>query len=82
MLHDGQIFQHVEVSDLPISYELSCAIQRWDDAYQETFVQQDPSNSGFGSEDLEHDHFELGLSLASELQQELGDDFIVSYERL
>ena len=69
----------VDIDELPISQKLKVKISAWDDEYQATFDSEYPPDSGFGSPEEKRRHVAEGQKLASELQQELGGNYIIEY---
>lgn len=70
---------HVEIDDLPISYELKADLRSWNNEYQSTFVSDDPPSSGFESPELSEKHIEKGRTLADRLRKELGPSYNLEY---
>ncbi|MDR6182161.1 hypothetical protein [Asaia bogorensis] len=72
---------HVEIDDLPVSASLKLALKAWDAAYQATYNDSYPPESGFHSSKLQEVHCKRGEELAERLQTELGDMFRIEYQR-
>ena len=63
--------------ELPISEELQMRLSKWAATYDETLDADYPPNSGFKSEELEHEFKREGERLAESLRNELGPDFSI-----
>lgn len=72
---------HVAVDELPVSDSLKSALKAWDAAYQSTYNDSYPPDSGFHSSELQEAHRKRGEELADLLQAELGDMFRIEYQR-
>ena len=70
---------HIDIEDLPISKKLRLKLSKWDDAYQETFNNECPSDSGFTTFDAELRHKSEGEHLAKLMQEELAGSYTVEY---
>ncbi len=68
---------NVRPKELGLSEELCRAIERWDEAYQRTFVPDDPVSSDFATAAEERAFEEEGVLLRARLQEELGDGSVV-----
>ncbi|MGX1173637.1 hypothetical protein [Pseudomonas sp. R151218B TE3479] len=67
----------IDPCELPISKELQVRILKWAAIYDETLDVDYPPNSGFKSEEAEHEFRREGERLAIMLREELGADFSV-----
>lgn len=72
---------HVEVDDLPVSDSLKIALSAWDAEFQSTYNDSYPPDLGFQSPEIQLAHCKRGEELAKLLQAELGDMFMVEYQR-
>lgn len=72
-------FGNIDPASLPISAELISRLSEWAEKYDKTLDLDDPMNSGFSSEQVEHAFFEEGRGICHALQSELGEDYKVSY---
>lgn len=70
---------HIYIDDLPISQELKGKIGEWDGAYQATFNNDYPPDSGFSSPDMKFRYVEAWRRLAQKLQQELDGSYVAEY---
>ncbi|WP_281649187.1 hypothetical protein [Parendozoicomonas sp. Alg238-R29] len=70
---------NINPSELAISDALKKRISRWEDAYDSTLNNSDPSQSGFSNIDDE-EAFDLeGRAILGELKLELEPDYEISY---
>ncbi|MBD3898324.1 hypothetical protein IEI94_20920 [Halomonas sp. ML-15] len=76
---DPERMGHVDVDELPISQALKAKILAWDSAYQATFNDDYPPDSGFSSSEAECMHIAEGARIAKRLQLELEGAYIVEY---
>lgn len=70
-------FGDIAPEDLPLSEGLKSRLHEWARLYDETQDKDSPLNSGFKSEELEAEFKAKGHRLATQLQNELGSDFVV-----
>lgn len=70
---------NVDPAKLPISGGLKERIGRWEDAYDNTLNQDDPTASGFRNSDEENSFDREGRSIWEELKKELGESYDVRY---
>lgn len=68
----------VSPDELPISKKLQSRISEWAAEYNETLDRENPENSGFASEELEHEFKKEGALIADLLQTELDSDYRVT----
>jgi hypothetical protein len=66
-----ETMRHVEIGELPISEELKRELSEWDEAYQATFNEDDPSASDLLTEEEIQAHNRVGKELAEKIQSEL-----------
>jgi hypothetical protein len=71
--------ENVNPANLPISSDLKERIGRWEDAYDNTLNQDDPTASGFRSSDEEISFDCEGRLIWEELKKELGESYEVRY---
>ena len=76
---DSDNLGNVDPNQLPISQELKRDLFAWADTYDNTLNYEDPSNSGFRSEEDEQKFRENGIQLYQRLQKELGKEFKVTF---
>jgi hypothetical protein len=72
---------NVDPGTLPISTALRRRLLDWAAAFDATLNDDDPSGSGFATEEQKLDHETEGRRLAMALQRELGPDFSVRWWR-
>jgi hypothetical protein len=72
------LYGDVDPNMLPISAKLKQQFADWARVFDKTLNMSDPANSGFKSAKAEAAFKAQGIQLAEQLQNELGDDFIVS----
>ena len=72
---------HVAINDLPITECLKSDLRAWDEAYQSTYNDTYPPDSGFASHELLEAHWRQGEELLKRLQVELGDGYRIEYQR-
>ena len=70
---------NIDPSSLPISDRLASRINNWADEYDQTLNHQDPSKSGFNSEEAMKSFEVQGKLLFNELKEELKGGFELSY---
>lgn len=68
---------NIDPKELPISDELKLQLLKWAQVYDGTLNMDDPTCSGFQSDDEETQFKSLGNELGVRLQAELGIDFNV-----
>lgn len=80
-IFNGNVEQmgHIELAELGISSLLMARISEWDAAFQRTFSEMYPPDSGFESEELRKSHDALGGELAALLQSELDGAAVVTF---
>ena len=71
--------ENVDPARLPISGGLKERIGRWEDEYDNTLNQDDPTASGFRSLDEENSFDREGRLIWEELKKELGESYDVRY---
>jgi hypothetical protein len=71
--------ENVDPANLPISSDLKERIRRWEDAYNNTLNQDDPSASGFRNSNEENSFDREGRLIWEELKKELGESYDVRY---
>lgn len=72
----GQV-GNIDPKDLPISHELKMQLLAWAQIYDETLNMDDPTCSGFQSDEDEIEFKRVGNELGERLKAELGIDFNV-----
>lgn len=72
-------YQHYSITQLKVSENLQRRIIEWDEQYQKTLDSEYPPDSKFGSIQEAIEHNKLGTILSRELQNELGDQYIVDF---
>jgi hypothetical protein len=65
--------ENIPADSLEVSRELTSDINEWADSYEATYCPDDPISSGFKDVDSERAFAETGVSLATRLQEELGN---------
>lgn len=70
---------NIDPASLPISDDLKERIARWEDAYDSTLNQDDPTASGFQSSDEENSFDNEGRLIWKELKSQLGESYNVRY---
>ncbi len=78
-LWDIDSVENVDPANLPISDDLKARIGRWEDQYDDTLNQDDPTESGFPSVDDEADFDSEGRLICKELRDELGETYNAIY---
>ncbi|MEW8460666.1 MAG: hypothetical protein AB2653_10220 [Candidatus Thiodiazotropha endolucinida] len=78
-LWDIDRVDNIDPASLPISDNLKERIGRWEDAYDSTLNQDDPTASGFKSPDEENAFDIEGRSIWKGLKSELGESYDVRY---
>lgn len=69
---------NVAPEDLPISLSLQQRLMTWASKFDATLNQDDPSSSGFRSEQAAIEFRQEGEVLAQRLQEELGPAYVVT----
>ncbi|MBD1936406.1 hypothetical protein H6F73_03590 [Microcoleus sp. FACHB-68] len=69
----------IDPSELPLSEETVKRLLQWQQTYEGIMNWDDPHSAGFASEADRVAFEEEGISLWQQLQQELGNDWEVSY---
>lgn len=70
---------NISASELPVSTELQARIGRWEQAYNQTLNQDNPSLSGFASKKDEERFEAEGLLIWQDLKFELGGNYKIMY---
>jgi len=70
---------HIDIEDLPISQKLKAKIREWDDAYQATFNNEYPPDSGFATPDAQLRHQDEGRRLVKLIREELDGIYTIEY---
>lgn len=78
-LWDADNIENINPAYLPISDDLKARIGRWEDSYDATLNQDDPTASGFQNDEEENTFDSEGRFIWKELKKELGDSYDVSY---
>lgn len=78
-LWDIDSVENINPACLPISDELKARIRRWENLYDDTLDQDDPTASGFKSVIDENAFDSEGRLIWKELKNELGESYDVSY---
>jgi hypothetical protein len=78
-LWDIDSVENINPASLPISDDLKARVGRWEDIYDGTLNQDDPTASGFQSADEENTFDSEGRLIWKELKDELGESYDVSY---
>ncbi len=78
-ISDVEKMGHVAIEDLDISEGLRKRIVKWDAVFQNTFVDYNPRDSGFLSEQDLNKHNNEGAEIAELLRLELGSDVNVEF---
>lgn len=81
MVKETDIYKHKDVYEIDVSDKLKADIEEWNQAYQDTFDNGNPLESGFVSAALTKEHIEQGMQLSVRLQEELGRDYKVEFLR-
>ncbi len=76
---DVEEMGHIDTEDLDISEGLRKRIVKWDAVFQNTFVDYNPRDSGFLSEQDLNKHNNEGVEIAELLRLELGSDVNVEF---
>lgn len=72
----GQV-GNIDPNTLPISYVLKQQLLDWAATYDATLNMDDPTSSGFLSDEAEAEFKRTGIELENRLRVELGSDFTV-----
>ena len=72
-------FDSIDPEDLPLSQVLISEIWAWSEIYDTFLNWDDPATPKYIDPKIEADFWERGEVLAKKLQNELGDEFKVSY---
>lgn len=78
-LWDIDTADNIDPGSLPLSDDLKERIGRWEDAYDSTLNQDDPTASCFESPDEENAFDIEGISIWEEMNNELGESYDVRY---
>ncbi len=78
-LWDMETADNLEAEDLPLSLEISEKLADWGDIYDQIINWDDPSLSGFKSEQDKINFEKQGVILAIKIQEELGFDYQVFF---
>ena len=78
-LWDVDGIENIDPAKLPISDQLKSRISNWEDAYDGTLNQDDPTESGFNSQEEEASFEKEGRLIWKALKEELGEEYEVSY---
>jgi hypothetical protein len=71
--------ENVDPADLPLTPHLAGHLTQWAQDYDGTLNREDPSASGFVSDEAESDFYERGRRLALRLIRELAGRYRVEY---
>lgn len=71
LVNDNGDIDNISPYSLPISYELSHRIEKWEDRYQSIYNDLDPVSSSFKTKKEEKIFLKEGHLLAKQLQKEL-----------
>jgi len=70
---------HIAIEDLDISESLRGRVIKWDAVFQNTFVNDNPQDSGFFSVQDLNKHNNEGAEIAELLRLELGNEFGIEF---
>ncbi len=78
-LTDGNRFENIDTSDLPISDALKYLLKKWQDGYESIYNPDDPARSGFKSHAEKKEFVADGALIYKMLLDELKDSFELLY---
>jgi len=76
---NGGILDNVDPASLEIPADLAAEIDAWEQAYEATYVPDNPASSGFSDEESEKAFNSRGRDLATRTAEALGSGWLVQY---